>query len=84
MLSFLIMGFVYRLPLLRIRSIRTERQVQIFWFCFWAIFAASHVYVIAVFGSNLKFANFFSDEVYSVRLAARELSSTGLVGYVLM
>lgn len=85
MLSFLLMGFVYRLPLLRIRRFRTERQVQIFWFCFWAIFATSYVYVLAVFGPNLQFASFFSsDEVYSVRLAARELSSMGLVGYVLM
>lgn len=84
-LSFALMGFIYRLPPLKIRKLRIKFQAEIFWFCFWAIFFASYAYIFAVFGRDLRFANFFSsDEVYAVRLSARELSSGGLIGYILM
>jgi len=80
LVSFLLIGLFYKIPLLKVRKLRISNQT--FWICFVLVLFVSYAYVLAIFGPHLEFVSIFSEEVYSIRLAARSLTADKLIGYV--
>jgi len=82
LLSFLSIGLFYRIPLLKVRKFRISNQT--FWTCFVLVLFASYIYILSIFGPHLEFVSIFSSEdVYSIRLAARSVTAGKLIGYVM-
>jgi len=82
LVSFLSIGFFYKIPLFKTRKLSISSQT--FWTCFFLVLFVSYAYVLAIFGPHLEFVSIFSsEEVYSIRLAARSVTSGKLIGYVM-
>jgi len=82
LLSFLSIGLFYKIPLFKVRKLRISNQT--FWTCFVLALLVSYAYVLAIFGPHLEFVSVFSsEEVYSIRLAARSVTAGELIGYVM-
>ena len=82
LVSFLSIGFFYKITLFKTRKLRISSQT--FWTCFFLVLFVSYAYVLAIFGPHLEFVSIFSsEEVYSIRLAARSVTSGKFIGYVM-
>jgi len=82
LVSFLSIGFFYKIPLLKVRKLRISNQT--FWTCLVLALLVSYAYVLAIFGPHLEFVSIFSEDVYSTRLAARNVARGELIGYVMV
>ncbi len=85
LISFAIISLIYKIPLLKARRLHIPYHNHIFWLVLLTILLINCIYIIAFFGSGLKLVNLFSsEEVYSLRLSAREVIQGGIIGYIIL
>lgn len=82
-LAFWLTGSSYLIKLLRV-TVRPVTGTD-FWRIYWIVFLLLFLDVLWVFGRNLTFVGMFSERLYEVRLAGREIEANSvLVGYAIM